>query len=295
MKGLLVTNKITKKESESFNIYLKEIASIKLFTPDEEYECCKKVKDGDEEAKDELIKRNLRFVISVAKQYENPAIPIEDLINEGNLGLIMGVNHYDPTKGMKLISYAVFWIRKSIMEYISNYNKMVRLPCNKLNDLSKYNNSLRSLEQKLGRNVDINDVIDEMYLELGDELYDENGDSFDEEIRFTERLSIMCVDSLNKKVSSDGESTQLLEDILEDDSFKSSDHLVIPNEYSEQIVRGLKYLKPKFRVIMMSLYGLCGKEELTFNQVAEKMNLEPERIKLIKTRCLKKLAKRITL
>ena len=137
MKQLVITNRITSRETESFNLYLKDIYSLEVLTPSEETALAIRVNAGDIKAKDELIRRNLRFVITVAKQYANSSNPLEDLVNEGNIGLIMAAEKFKPEMGWKFISYAVWWIQKLICEHLAKHGRMVRLPANKINSLSK--------------------------------------------------------------------------------------------------------------------------------------------------------------
>ena len=161
MRQLKITSRVTNRETASFVQYLKNIADIDLLTPQEELELSQRSILGDRAAINELVSRNLRFVVSVAKQYATSAIPVEDLINEGNLGLIKAAERFDGKLGNRFISYAVSWIRKSILEYLNNTGKMIRLPANKVNDVSKLDKKMGELEQMMGRNVDVQELMSE--------------------------------------------------------------------------------------------------------------------------------------
>ena len=160
MKQFVITSKVTNRENQSFNQYLKDISEIEVFSSKEEVICAEKASRGDKKAIDELVRRNLRFVVSVAKQYATTQNPLEDLVNEGNIGLIIAAEKFKPEMGFKFISYAVWWVRKIIMEHLSKHGRLVRLPANKINSLSKLDKQINELEQKLGRNVCIQEIIE---------------------------------------------------------------------------------------------------------------------------------------
>lgn len=277
MKSLRITNKFTNIESNSFKTYLNEISDIEMFTPAEEFECSVKAANGDKKAADELIKRNLRFVISIAKQYEMPNVLLEDLINEGNIGLIMAVENYQPNKGFKFISYAVFWIRKMILEYLAKNSRLVRLPSNKINGLSKLNQYIGALEQKLGKDIDISEVVDE----YGSEM--EEG-----EIRELQNLSLVNVQSLNNSFD---ESENTLLDILSDDSVVSPDNSLLISDIRKKINVVLNTFKPRDKKIMVSLFGLDGSTPLTLNEVGEQVGLTSEMVRQIKKKGINKFKK----
>ena len=274
MKSIRVTNRITKRENESFKQYLNEISEIKMFTPEEEAECAVRASNGDSSAIDEMVKRNLRFVVSVAKQYENPTAPLEDLVNEGNVGLIMAAQQYKVNTGFKFITYAVFWIRKYIMEYLAKNSRLVRLPSNKINSLNKFNQKIGELEQKNGRDVHFSDIVDNL-----ESIMSES------EVKELENISTMHFDSLDECIG-DGESKSSLYELIADKSVKPSDHLVLYGDLKAQIEKSLNKLKPRDKQIMIQLFGLDGSTPLTLKEVGEEVGLTREMIRQIKEKSL---------
>jgi RNA polymerase primary sigma factor len=279
MKSLRITSRFTNIQSESFKKYLSEISEISAFTPDEELECSIKAANGDRKAINELIKRNLRFVVSVAKQYETSNVLLEDLVNEGNIGLITAAEKYNPTKGFKFITYAVFWIRKIILEYLVNNSRLVRLPSNKVNGLSKYNQYVTELEQKLGKNVDVLEVIEEYGSKMPED-----------EIFELQNLSLITFDSLNATVGEKDNNLTLC-DTIPDDSFQPTDHLVTNQDVKLEINDVLNHLKPRDRDVMISLFGLNGTTPLTLKEVGEQIGLTREMVRQIRKKSLDKLKK----
>jgi RNA polymerase primary sigma factor len=279
MKPLTISAKLTNRDNDYLRQYFRDIYAYKKFTPEEEAGCAFKSSNGDETAMNELINRNLRFVVSVAKQYENKDCLLGDLINEGNLGLIYAAKRFKPDMGFKFISYAVWWIRKYINEYQSNNGRTVRIPLNKITNLSKINQKMASLEQKLGRSVDIEDVI----CEYGSKVSDE-------EIKVMSLLNVFSVDSLDRDVSSDNDGAVTLGDLINDDSyFTPTDYLVNTSDVNDQLNRLLNTLKPKEKDIISSLFGLNGGQPLSISEVAKKYDVCSEAIRLSKERILKKL------
>lgn len=279
MKSLRIHTRFTNKETNSFNQYLNEISDIKMFTPEEELECSLKASNGDKSAIDELVKRNLRFVVSVAKQYETPNVPLEDLINEGNIGLIMAVQNYKPNTGFKFITYAVWWIRKLILEHLAKNSRLVRIPSNKVNGLSKLNQYVNELEQKLGKTVDISEIIDEYGEEISkEEIYD------------LQNLSMFTFDSLDSQMN-DNENSPTLSEILSDNSFEPSDYLVTSQYEKKNIDKLLNNLKPRDKQVMVSLFGLDGSTPLSLKEVGEEVGLTREMVRQIRKKSLEKLKK----
>ena len=279
MKPLTITAKVTNRDNDYLKQYFRDIYAYKKFTPEEEAECAFKSSTGDEKALNELINRNLRFVVSVAKQYETRDCLLGDLINEGNLGLIYSAKRFKPDLGFKFISYAVWWIRKYINEFQSNNGRTVRIPVNKITNLSKLNQKMAILEQKLGRVVDIEDIISE----YGNEISDE-------EIKVATQLNSFSIDSLDREITSDNDNGVTLVDIMNDDSFfRPTDYLVNEYDVSQQLNRLLNKLKPKEKDIISSLFGLNGVEPLTITEVSVKYNVCSEAIRLNKERILVKL------
>ena len=277
MKNIRITERFTKRETGSFKQYLNEIADIEMFTPAEEAECSLRAENGDKKAIDELVKRNLRFVVSVAKQYEAANAPLEDLVNEGNLGLIMAAQQYKVSTGFKFITYAVFWIRKMIMEYLAKNGRIVRLPSNKISGLSKLNQHIGELEQKLGRSVDLSEVIEEY------------GTKFSkEEISELENISMLSFESLDSAMD-ESEGGSNLYEIIENENASPSDHLITNQDLKKRIKNALGILKPRDRAIMVDLFGLEGNTPMSLKEVGEKVGLTREMVRQIREKSLKKL------
>jgi RNA polymerase primary sigma factor len=276
MRQLTITNKITNRETESFAQYLKDISKIEIFTPEEELICAKKASMGERLAMEELIEKNLRFVVSVAKQYANPLNPLEDLVNEGNIGLIIAVEKFKPDMGFKFISYAVWWIRKIIMEYMCKHSKMVRLPANKINVLSKLDKKISETEQILGRSVDAQEIIEEL------------GDSFNtSDLNFLNLLNTYRMDSLDREIGGDdGTHTVLSEAICDDSFYEKTDHLLITNDTKSEITRLLNTLKPRDKRVMTAIYGLDGQLPMTLKEIGEEIGVTREMIRQIKEKSL---------
>jgi RNA polymerase primary sigma factor len=283
MKQLVITSRVTNRESDSFQRYLKEIAQIPVFTPEEESACALKASLGDVKAREELIKRNLRFVVSVAKQYATAANPLEDLVNEGNIGLMKAADKFDPNMDLKFISYGVWWIRKLILEYLSKNGRMVRLPANKLNALSKLDKMITDLEQKLGRRVDIQEVIAEFDKELEAEDFAQ-----------LDVLNTYSVDSLDREIDSD-DNTHTLADMLADtDSYKPTDHLLSDDDVKSNLNRVLSKLKPRERIVICSIYGLEGHERKTLKEIGDDLGVSREMARQIKETALETLKEKLS-
>ena len=277
MKQLKISHKLTNRENESFKQYLKEISDIKIFeTPEEEYAVAERASLGDRKAIDELVQRNLRFVVSVAKQYSADDLPLEDLVNEGNIGLIMAAEKFTPTMGNKFISYAVFWIRKVILEHIAKHGKMVRIPANKLNSLSKLDKKISELEQIKGRKVDVQEVIEE----FGNEINDED-------FMFLDVLGSYNMDSLDRQVGN--EEGSFLGELIADKSFKPTDHLLSGSDLISEINTSLEVFKPRDRRIMEALYGLNGAAPMTLKEIGDEVGITREMARQVREKCLRKL------
>jgi len=284
MKQLTITSKLTNRESDSFNLYLKDIYDLDVLTPIEESVLAEKAATGDKNAKDELVRRNLRFVVTVAKQLATQQVPLEDLINEGNIGLIMAAEKFKPEMGWRFLSYAVWWIRKIMYEHISKYGKMVRLPANKINGLSKLDKKIHELEQKLGRPVDIHEVISE---------YGE--DFVSDSLELLDVLNTYSMDSLDREIGGDDSNghTTLADLISDESNYKSTDHLIVDANLKSEISRIMNTLKPREKDIMIDLYGLDGKTPMTLKEVGDKNSVTREMIRQIKEKILKTLKNKL--
>jgi RNA polymerase primary sigma factor len=279
MKQLVISTRLTNRESESFQKYLFEISQIPIFTPKEEVECTIKAAAGDKSAVQELIKRNLRFVVSVAKQYSTPINPVEDLVNEGNIGLILAAEKFRPEMGFRFISYAVWWVRKKILEHLAKDGRMVRLPNNKLSSLSKLDKKMIEMEQRLGRTVDISELIEEF-----DGQFDADA------INLLGVLSTYSMDSMDREIGGDDGGGTTLGDMLSDNTtFESPDNALINSDMKGDIIRLLDTLKPRDKRIMTALYGLDGNAPMTLKEVGEEIGVTREMIRQIRVKLLKKL------
>lgn len=289
MKQIKISQKLTDRSNEAFKQYLREVAEIPIFTPEEELICAQKAFNGDAKAIEELATRNLRFVVSVAKQYSTDGIPMPDLVEEGNIGLIEAANRFDPSKGYKFISFAVWWIRKIILDHISKHGKIVRLPANKINALSKLDKQFNELEQKLGRKVDIIEVIDEFGANT--DSYQSNKDEF-KEFMLLDSLSAMSTDSLDRQVGGDDSgNTSSLGEMISDDMFKSTDYLITDKNIISEINSALDTLKPRDKRVMEALFGLNGHKIMTLKEIGEEedVNVTREMVRQIRNKTLKAL------
>lgn len=286
MKQLKISQKVTDRSNETFNQYLKEINEIKQFSYQEEIACAKKAFLGDEKAIDELVKRNLRFVVSVAKQYSTESIPLQDLINEGNIGMVIAARKFDPNKGYKFISFAVWWVRKIILEHISNYGKIVRLPANKINNVAKLDKQIHELEQKNGSKVDILEVIN--HFETLD-LDVEHDDEFNEFL-FIDSLSGINGESIDKPFGSEEDGTTL-SDLLYSDTDKPTDYLITDLNIKSEVNAVLNELAPRDKKVIEMLFGLNGYKTMTLKEVGDKpeIGITREMVRQIRNKVLKKL------
>lgn len=273
MRQLKISKQITNRESQSLDKYLQEIGKVDLLTPDEEVELAKRIREGDRLALEKLTKANLRFVVSVAKQYQNQGLSLGDLINEGNLGLIKAAQRFDETRGFKFISYAVWWIRQSILQALAEQSRIVRLPLNRVGSLNKISKTFSELEQKFEREPspeELAEVLDVTTSEVVDTL----------------KIS-------GRHVSMDapfvqGEENSLL-DVLENDSEESPDTGLINESLRKEIQRALSTLTPREADVITLYFGLNGENALTLEEIGEKFNLTRERVRQIKEKAIRRL------
>lgn len=274
MRNLKVTQKITNRtSSESFTKYLSEINKIKPFdTAEDEYTCAVKAKNGDESALDELITRNLRFVISVAKNYETKGIPLADLVNQGNSGLVIAASKFDPHMGFKFISYAVWYIRREITEFLNKNSRVIRIPVNRINELSKVKQEMNKLEQVYGR-----DIFDVDLVDIG---LSEN--------TVTNLINIdsMRISSLDSPISSDSDSGVLI-DIIKDDNLEPTDYLLTNNDHSDVLGVLLSKLTSQQSYVIKESFGVGGEEPKTLGEIGVKLNMSKEGVRQIKNKSLK--------
>jgi RNA polymerase primary sigma factor len=258
----------------SLDTYLKEINKVPLMTAEEERDVARRARAGDEQALDQLVRANLRFVVSVAKRYANQGMPIEDLINDGNLGLIKAAQRFDVDRGYKFISYAVWWVRQSILQSLSNNSRIVRVPLNRAAVLFKIGKATRELDQDLGRLPTPEEIAARIDLPV-DEVIDTMG------------IPNTYV-SLDERLSED-ESDNAFVDYLEDDA------VVLPDEHTDRemlsldLARALKTLTERERIIMEMYYGLNGEEPITLEEIGKRLGLTRERIRQIKELAIQRL------
>lgn len=279
MKAIRINQKITNRENSSFKQYLREVNEIPMLTPAEETELAYKAVNGDKSASEELVKRNLRFVISIAKSYATDKICLEDLVNEGNIGLVKAVETFDPDKGYKFISFAVWWVRKIIMEYVSKYGKTVRIPANRINDLSKLNKYISAVEQKNCHRVDIEEVILEFPKEMSTN-----------DFVLLDSLNSFSVDSIDREIHSD-ENNTVVSDLMYDVDDYSTDYLLDESDIKSEINLALSTLKPRNKQIMEMLFGINGNKPMTLQEVGDLMSLTREMVRQIKIKSLEKMSK----
>ncbi len=274
MRQLKISRSITNRESQSIEKYLQEIGHEALISPDEEVVLAKRIRSGDHEALDRLTRANLRFVVSVAKQYQNSALSLNDLINEGNLGLVKAAEKFDETRGFKFISYAVWWIRQSIIQALAEHSRMVRLPLNKVGSLNKINKTLSELEQQFQREVTPEEVAMELDISV-------------EEVRATLEVS-------GRHVSMDtpfqeGEGGSLL-DVLDNPNAEETDGKMSHNESLQiETKRALSTLSQRERDVIKLFFGIGTENAMTLEDIGETLGLSRERTRQIKDKALVKL------
>lgn len=289
MKKITKENKIyvINQDLISLNLYFREVNQIKLFTPDEEKECLNKVVKGDEEAIKELVIKNLRFVITVAKYYQHKNINIGDLINEGNIGLIEAAKKYDINSNVRFISYAIWWVRKSIIDYLNENGRLVRLPLNKVILLDKFNKKLKEYEQSLGRPVDYNEIIDEFSDDLDN---DNNNKKNNLNYKIAEIVNNNNVTSIDEILSDDDENGSSLNDFLVDDTvIKPTDYEIVESEKKEEINNLLNSIDQTGRYIIIKSFGLDGTTPKTLKELGEDIGLSSEMVRKLKLKYLNNL------
>lgn len=277
MRQLKITERITGRETESFKTYLKDISKIEMFESAEaEQECAIRAFDGDEDAVEELVRRNLRFVVSVAKQYQKHGVSLEDLVNEGNCGLLEAARRFDPTAGNKFISYAVWYVRKDIMAYLSKSTRTIKLPINKVNSMIDFNNKVNSIRQRLGRDVELQDLLGNV------EGYSDNS--------IEDMLNIQnhSVSSMDVPMGGDSENSTL-HDVLESDEFKTTDHLVMEENMAKTLDMIMGGLKPKAKTILMMYYGVGYPNPMNLQEVGEEIGMTREGVRQIKEKSLRQV------
>ncbi len=274
MRQLKITKSITNRESQSLEKYLQEIGKVDLLTPEEEVELAKRIKQGDQEALEKLTKANLRFVVSVAKQYQNQGLSLSDLINEGNLGLIKAAQRFDETRGFKFISYAVWWIRQSILQALAEQSRIVRLPLNKVGSLNKINKAFSELEQEYEREPSPEELADMLEIPT-------------EEVETTLGVAARHVSVDAPFV--EGEDNSLL-DVLENSTTPETDQeLDYKESLRREIERSLSTLTERQCDVIKLYFGIGVEHPMSLEDIGEKFGLTRERVRQIKDKAINKL------
>lgn len=258
----------------SLDLYLKEINNTPLLTREQERDLAKRIRKGDEKALHDLVKANLRFVVSIAKQYVNQGLSLADLVNEGNLGLIKAAYRFDEKRGYKFISYAVWWIRQAMLQALAEQSRIVRLPLNRAGTLYRIGKAARQLDQELGRNPEVDEIARKLKLPH-------------DEVRDTMQIANSHL-SLDASFGNDQEENSLV-DYLADDNLEAPDEQTYVNALSDDMQKALDTLTDRERAILGLYFGLEGEEPLTLEEIGKRMNLTRERIRQIKEKAILRL------
>lgn len=276
MRQLKITKQITGRESYSIEKYLQEIGKIHVLSPDEEANLAKKIKSGDGAARERLVLSNLRFVVSVAKQYQNHGLTLGDLINEGNMGLIKAAECFDETKGFKFISYAVWWIRQSILQAIAENARLIRLPLNKISTINKVNRYFTELEQEYQREPTVEEIAEKM-------------DITPTEVKENMKIANRPV-SMDAPLTTDEESINLYDVyISSDEEAQGPEAILNRDSLKKDIERSFQILSDREATILSMYYGLGGYSSMSLEEIGTKLGLTSERVRQVKTKAIKKL------
>ncbi|MBL7870897.1 MAG: RNA polymerase sigma factor RpoD/SigA [Cyclobacteriaceae bacterium] len=273
MRQLKISKQITNRESQSLDKYLQEIGKVDLITAEMEVDLAKRIRAGDQIALEKMTKANLRFVVSVAKQYQNNGLTLGDLINEGNVGLIKAAMRFDETRGFKFISYAVWWIRQSILQALAEQSRVVRLPLNRVGSLNKISRAFSELEQKFQREPSPAEVAEIM------------------DVTIEEVESTMSVGGRQISVDApfvQGEENKLL-DVLESNSEETPDAALMMDSLKLEVSRALSTLSERESEVICDYYGLNGGHPMTLEEIGDKFKLTRERVRQIKEKATRRL------
>ena len=273
MRQLKITKQVTNRETASLDKYLQEIGKVDLITADEEVELAQRIKAGDQIALEKLTKANLRFVVSVAKQYQNQGLTLPDLINEGNLGLIKAAQRFDETRGFKFISYAVWWIRQSILQALAEQSRIVRLPLNKIGSINKINKTFAFLEQAHERMPSPEEIAKELDMTV---------DDVKQSLKNSGRHVSMDAPLI------DGEDSNLY-DVLRSGESPNPDRELLHESLRTEIERALETLTPREADVIRLYFGLAGQHSLTLEEIGETFDLTRERVRQIKEKAIRRL------
>ena len=273
MRQLKITKQVTNRDTPSLDKYLQEIGKVDLIPPEEEVLLARRIKSGDPDALGSLVKANLRFVVSVAKQYQNQGMTLPDLINEGNLGLMKAAQRFDETRGFKFISYAVWWIRQSILQSLAEQARIVRLPVNKIGSINKINKTFAKLEQEFER--------EPSSLEIAEIL-----DMVPEDVKEALKTNGRTV-SMDAPISSEEDNNMY--DILVSSEAPSPDRNLINESLAFEIERALNTLSPRESKVLKLYFGLGMKHPFTLEEIGEELNLTRERVRQIKEKAIRRI------
>lgn len=274
MRQLKITKQITNRETASLDMYLQDIGRVELITADEEVVLAQKIKQGDQRALDKLVKANLRFVVSVSKQYQNQGLSLPDLINEGNMGLIKAAQRFDETRGFKFISYAVWWIRQSILQALAEQSRIVRLPLNKIGAINKINKTAAKLEQELEREPiaeEISEILDILPADIRDTMRNQGRH--------------MSMDAPIGTMEDSGS----MYDLMENKHEAAPDNELIIESLRDEINRALMALTAREADVVRLYYGLSGGHSHSLEEIGEKFELTRERVRQIKEKAVRRL------
>lgn len=273
MRQLKITKQVTNRETASLDKYLQEIGKVDLITADEEVELAQRIKAGDQRALEKLTKANLRFVVSVAKQYQNQGLTLPDLINEGNLGLIKAAQRFDETRGFKFISYAVWWIRQSILQALAEQSRIVRLPLNKIGSINKINKTYAFLEQAHERPPSAEEIAKELDMTIND---------VKESMKNSGRHVSMDAPLV------EGEDSNLY-DVLRSGESPNPDRMLLHESLRTEIERALETLTPREADVIRLYFGLGDQHPMTLEEIGETFDLTRERVRQIKEKAIRRL------
>ncbi len=276
MRNLKITQQITNRNGKSIEAYLRDVAREEMITADEEVELARKVRAGDKSAADKLVKANLRFVISVAKQYQNHGLELEDLINEGNMGLIEAANRFDESRGFKFISYAVWWIRQAILKAISDKSRKIRVPSNRTLEARRMAEAKAQIEQDAGRPATVEEIAVFM-------------DKPEREIQELMRINSREL-SIDSKLNNDSDSSTMAE-VMEDTSIEAPTESLIDESLQDEIRTALELMDEKEAKIITMYFGLDGDFPSTIRDISEKMGISTSNVRQKKDKALKQLRK----
>lgn len=273
MRQLKITKQVTNRDTPSLDKYLQEIGRVELITPEEEVALARKIRTGDSEALARLVKANLRFVVSVAKQYQNQGMSLPDLINEGNLGLMKAAQRFDETRGFKFISYAVWWIRQSILQALAEQARIVRLPVNKIGSINRVNKAFARLEQEFEREPSSQEIAD--LLEM-----------LPEDVKDAMKTNSRTI-SMDAPISLEEENNMY--DVMQNPDTPSPDRNLINESLAYEIERALSTLSSREAKVLKLYFGLGMKHPYTLEEIGEELNLTRERVRQIKEKAIKRI------